>query len=132
MKYGMLPVKIIPFEVPVLPKNTQLSGNIVTTIFKYPSDNIKKHPLMIAWKYRLNRNGEHLFTYIAESRFMIEDDGIPFVYTQLDRFIGDLYINVEIGWENQTKNTPLQGTTMPNLIGENLDVVRKQIIDMLK
>lgn len=133
MKYSIVAVKSQPFEIPTIPKPTFLDGKLLTTIFRYPNpENPKAYPLMIDWKYRVFNQQQHLFTYIAETKFFIEDDGVPVKNNELDMFIKNLYINVEIGWEEKTRATPLQSSTLPAMEGENLNHLRKQILDALK
>jgi hypothetical protein len=133
MKYAMISVKAHPFTIPVLPRPSFLDGSLFTTIFIYPHpDNPKQYPLQIDWKYRLSHNNKHLTTFIAESRFIIEDDGIPFDFAQLDRFIKDIYLNAEIKYQEATTNTPLHGQTMPAMVGQNLEDVRKMILGTLQ
>lgn len=132
MKYGIVSIKPFPFAIPVLPHGTMLDGKLITTIKIYPhQEKPQSYPFQIDWKYRLTHGQNHFLTYICETKFIIEDDGVPMETAHLDRFIGDIYLNVEIGWEDGTRNTQLHGSTLPVLMGANLDGVRKQVLDYL-
>jgi hypothetical protein len=129
MIYSMLPIKIIHFE---LPQPTEfLSGTVLSTLATYPVSPTKQHPFGIDWRYRIKKDSQDVASYVAESKFILQEDGIPVEIERLDRLISDLYLNFEIGWENRTRNTHLGGTTLPS-IESNVKLIRQQILDELQ
>lgn len=133
MKYGIVSITTKNFTIPDIQKGIFLDGKLSRTVMLYKtSEGAKSYPFAIDWKYELYHNSKHVLTYDANTRFIIEDDGVPFDNHELDRFIGDLYINVELGWENQTSSGLLFGNTMPALSQEHLKNIREQIFDFLK
>jgi hypothetical protein len=133
MKYQMLPIHVHKLNVPNLEGFELLDGILNTAMFVYPKGKDKSlNALRIDWKYRVSLKGEYLFTFLAESKFIIQDDGIPFDDKQFDRFIGNLYLNAEIGWEDNTRNTKLYGRTLPTLKPVDLAFIRQEIIDLIQ
>lgn len=131
MKYGIGKIETLPFEIPILKIGTALNGNVLVVVAYYGVAGNKVHSFMIQWKYRVHLNDKHLFTFIGESKFLIQDDSVPVVISQMDRFINDLYLNYEIHWEEKTKETPLKGTTLPD-ISMDIPTIRQQILDYLQ
>lgn len=132
MKYQIVEVNQFPFEVPLLETGTPLSAKVVSTIHVYPTgDNPNIYPLRLDLKNRINLfTGEHLFSYICEIKFLIEDDGIPMKEEEFNQFVRNLHFNFEIGWEKHTVGTPLHGTTVPT-VDSNIEQFKKQILDSL-
>ena len=132
MKYKILPIHIHTLQMPILPINTFADGKLNNTIHVYPIVKDKIHPFRIDWKYRVFIENKHLFSYIGEVQYLIQDDGIDFDFKEMDMFIRNLYINFELGWQERTKKTPLEGTSLPAMVGENLNLLRQQIIHLIQ
>ena len=131
MKYAIVSTTTLPFDIPLLPAPTFLDGKLRVVYFKYPILVENEHALQITWKYRVFNGEQHLFTFIGESKFIIFNDGIPFIDAELDKFLIDLYLNYEVKWEERTKGTPLEGTTVSS-INPNLPIIRQAVKDLLK
>lgn len=133
MKYKINPIHIHNLEIPILPINTIADGKLSNVIHKYPVIKEKNiHPFRVDWKYRVFLNSVHLFTYLGEVQFMIQDDGIDFVQKEFDMFIANLYINFEIGWQDRTKRTSLEGTTISYLRPDKVTAIQELIVKMMK
>jgi hypothetical protein len=133
MKYKINPIHIHQLEIPILPVGDFIDGTLSNVIHKYPVNKEKNiHPFRIDWKYRVFLNKAHLFSYLGEVQFLIEDDGVDFAKKNFDMFIANLYINFEIGWQDRTKRTPLDGTTVPSLRPDNVNAIQELIVKLMK
>lgn len=132
MIYYIGKIKVIHFDAPILKKKELLSGKMIPTVNIYPTYENVKYPFRIAWRFRVtDLKGNQLSSYLAESSFVIEDDGQPHDVTKLDRLIGDMYLNVEINWEERTRGTSLGGNTLGVFSTEQTVKMRELIIEMM-
>ncbi len=132
MKYGMLPFKVIHFDMPELSNEGGfLDGKVQSTVAHYPKQE-NQESFMITWRYRLTKDDKPLFSYVGESKFVIHDDGIELEREHLRRLIGDLYLNFQLGWEERKRNTKLHGTNPPTLMPSSIENIINTVVDFLQ
>lgn len=128
MKYRIISIKPKPFIAPKsLPPSFGFGKlSVKNSIFPH-TESKDKYLVQLDWTYKCEVNNIHLLTYEAESKFEIEYDEVPLDKSHVERVIGDIYINVELGWEGQTANNSLAGSTLPMI---DFSLLAAQIIDL--
>lgn len=115
MRYGRPPIKLIQFDnLELLKEKGFLDGQLSGTLFRYPVQN-KVLPIQITWKYRIYtmKPKKHLFSYVAEQRALLINDGIELDQKETELLISNLHLPFGMYWEDKTRNTGLQGFAIP-------------------
>jgi hypothetical protein len=101
------------------------------TIFQYPIID-RQLPIQITWRYRLYKDDNHIFSYVAETKALIENDDKETTRKGINMIIQNLLIQFQMNWEEKTENTFMYGHTIPAWQGEQLDSFIQNITDWMK
>lgn len=134
MKYGAFPYKVIHFDpIQNLIGKGWANGNTKVFYEIYPKSDKDELPVLFRWTYRVsNDKGGDLFSCIGEGKYLLKFEKGENPDKDLDLLIGTSLINLEIRWEDETRNTPLYGQTIPSSRPEENKKIKEDIIQVAK
>lgn len=125
-------MKVIQLDDFELLRNIGLvDAKLLGTIFQYPIHE-RQLPIQITWRYRIYKDDKHIFSYVAETRALIENDDKETTREGISMIIQNLLIQFQINWEEKIENTYIYGRNIPAWQGDQLDSFIQNIIDWMK
>ena len=133
MKYGAFPYRVIHFDPIDNLLGVQWVDNQPLLHYEIYSKSEKEElPILFRWTYRMSKNSKDIFSCVGEGRYVITFEKGENPEKELDLLIGTSHINLEMRWEDETRQTPLFGTTLKPAGAEEKNKVIQQIIAAAK
>ena len=118
MKYARLPLKVIQFDDLKILKPGIIYDRVLKSVFKeYPRHKKEELPIQVDWKFRIYENQKNVYSFVTETQAIIINDGIEPTRQEAEMLIENLILLAEVYWEDHTRMTPFQGSTLPSFRG---------------
>jgi hypothetical protein len=129
MTHKYYPFKVIHWDgLEMLYGQGWLDGILTQHYEVFPKTIDKDLPVSFRWTYRIHNDEKAIFSYICESKYLLLFDKGEFPNEAIKSIIKDSLLQMEVYWEDQTRNTQLQGYTIPLPSDEKLNELAENII----
>lgn len=131
MKHKYYPFKVVHWDgLEAVFGQGWLDGQLTPHYQVYPKTDDNELPVLFRWTYRIHNDTKALFSYIGESKYLLSFDKGEQPVKEIISIIRDSHLQLEVHWEDKTRNTQLQGYTIPFLTDQQSNQIADDIISL--